>query len=269
MASCIKPIFVRPSGVTHKVPCGKCAFCLQTKRNSWLFRLHHEARTQQMPAYFLTLTYDEKHLPRFKGKATLWFRHLQLYFKRLRKEGYRLKYVAVGEYGTRTERPHYHAIMWTNAPVNTIDAQWHHGNVHFGTLTAASIAYTLKYIVQPKIGDGETRQETRAQYSKGLGASYLSAATHEYHSGDQENPVFTSRINGTIVSLPRYYRSKIFTKYQLGINRDFQSKRAIKEYRKEYRRIRNIHPDPKGYIKQRQLHNAGQIVDKTKQGQRL
>lgn len=267
--SCIKPIIVKQSTGRHRVPCGKCAFCLKAKRDQWLFRLHHETRTQQMPAYFLTLTYDEKHVPRKKGVKTLYFRHLQLYFKKIRKEGYNIKYVAVGEYGSQTLRPHYHAILWTTASCEVLSEKWHHGSVHFGNLTAASIAYTLKYIVQPKQGDNETKQRSRLQASKGIGASYLTAEVHEYHSGDEENPVFESRIDGAVRPLPRYYRTKIFTKYQLGLNRDFQTKRATKQYRDEYRRLMKFQPNVKDYIKQRQRHNADQIVTKTKFNQVL
>lgn len=268
--SCLKPISITNKTGRHVVPCSKCAFCLRTKRNEWLFRLHYETKNQTLPAYFLTLTYDEKHVPRFKGRKTLWFRHLQLYFKRLRKAGHRLKYVAVGEYGTQTQRPHYHAILWTDASHDLLAQKWHYGSVHFGTLTAASIAYTLKYIVQPKIGDNETRQRTRAQFSKGLGASFLSAQVHEYLSGDQENPLLEARVNGSIRPIPRYYRTKIYTKYQLGKHRSAVYWQTISERRKEYRRLMKLgHKDVKAYLKARDNHNALKVVQKTKFNQTL
>jgi len=261
--SCIKPLTITHNTTRHLVPCGKCAFCLRTKRNEWLFRLHHESRVQTLPAHFLTLTYDEKHCPRFKGARTLWFRHLQLYFKRLRKAKAKIKYVAVGEYGTKTQRPHYHVILWTDANHDLLSRQWHHGAVHFGTLTPASIAYTLKYIIQPKIGDNETRQRTRAQFSKGLGACFLTAKVHEHLSGDEENPVFETRINGAIRPLPRYYRSKIYTKYQLGKQRSKQYWESIKQRRKEVKRLINTgQTDVKAYLKARAIHNAQKIVSK-------
>lgn len=223
-----------------------------------------------MPAFFLTLTYDEKHVPRYKGTRTLWFRHLQLYFKRIRKSGATLKYVAVGEYGTATARPHYHVICWTTASTELLDRQWHHGNVHFGQLTPASIAYTLKYIIQPKIGDNETRQRTRAQFSKGLGASYLTAQMHEYLSGDEENPIFEARVNGSVRPIPRYYRRKIYTTYQLGKHRSRQYWKNIKERRKEHKRLMKLgHKDVKAYLRQRDLYNAGKIVQKVNFNQTL
>lgn len=261
--ACLQPISIWNTTGRHTVPCSKCAFCLRSKRSEWIFRLQQEAKTQKMPAHFLTLTYDEKHVPRYKGNRTLWFRHLQLYFKRLRKAGAKLKYVAVGEYGTKTLRPHYHVLLWTDSTHELLQEKWHHGNVHFGQLTTASIAYTLKYIVQPKQGDNETRQRTRAQFSKGLGASFLTAKVHEYLSGDQENPLFEARIDGTVRSIPRYYRAKIYTKYQLGINRSLQYWRTIRERRKEIRRLRDLgHIDPRGYMRQRDRYNAKKVVQK-------
>lgn len=268
--SCIKPITIQNKTGRHTVPCSKCAFCLRTKRNEWLFRLHHESRNQTLPAFFLTLTYDEKHVPRYKTQKTLWFRHLQLYFKRIRKQGFKIKYVAVGEYGTKTQRPHYHVILWTDASHNLLAQKWHYGNVHFGTLTSASIAYTLKYIIQPKIGDNETRQKTRAQFSKGLGGSFLTTAVHEYLSGDEENPVFQARINGAARPIPRYYRSKIYTKYQLSANRSKQYWESIKIKRKEYRRLLKLgYPDVKAYLKARDNYNAKMVVQKVNFNQTL
>lgn len=268
--ACLQPLSIWNKTGRHTVPCSKCAFCLRTKRNEWLFRLHHEARTQMLPAHFLTLTYDEKHVPRYKGVRTLWFRHLQLYFKRIRKTGAKIKYVAVGEYGSRTLRPHYHIILWTNATHETLVSKWHHGNIHFGQLTPASIAYTLKYILQPKQGDNETRQRTRAQFSKGLGASFLTAQTHEYLSGDEENPVFETRIDGAIRPIPRYYRNKIYTKYQLGIRRSEQYWQSIKTRRDEIRRLKKLgHVDPRGYMKARDHYNAKKVVQKVSFNQTL
>lgn len=104
-----------------------------------MFRLHHEMHTQTMPGWFLTLTYDEKHVPRAPGGLSLRFYDIQLFCKRLRKAKYKLKYIIVGEYGTTTHRPHYHAILWTDAPTTVIEAQWKSskddsplGSIHFG-----------------------------------------------------------------------------------------------------------------------------------------
>lgn len=63
---------------------------------------------------FLTLTYASEHLPEYQ---TLDVRTLQLFMKRLRKHvsyvhDTKLRFLASGEYGGRTGRPHYHALIY-------------------------------------------------------------------------------------------------------------------------------------------------------------
>lgn len=70
-------------------------------------------------SYFITLTYSDEHLP--EG-GNLEPRDLQLYWKRLRKNtGKSLRYFAVGEYGDRTRRPHYHAVVFTQNEITEQD----------------------------------------------------------------------------------------------------------------------------------------------------
>lgn len=189
-------------------------------------RIKYEMRYTQLPkGYFLTLTYNEKKVPRKKGVRTLYKRHPQLFLKRLRKAGHKVKYILVGEYGTRTSRPHYHAIFWTTAQPQAIDKAWNYGHVYYGSITEATIWYTLKYILNPRQGDNEIKQKEYAVFSKGIGLSYLTNAMYEYHTADYENPKFDTIFEGKKYPLPRYYRKKIFTKYQL-------KKNAIKQYYK-------------------------------------
>ena len=59
---------------------------------------------------FITLTYNDQYLP---ANNSLVPRDLQLFFKRLRKVlDCKIRYLACGEYGEKTERPHYHAIIF-------------------------------------------------------------------------------------------------------------------------------------------------------------
>lgn len=70
---------------------------------------------------FITLTYDEEHLP---SDESIHKRHLQTFFKRLRKSiaPKKIRYFACGEYGTDQDpstadqlgRPHYHAIIFNH-----------------------------------------------------------------------------------------------------------------------------------------------------------
>lgn len=278
-------ITVRHGDNVHRVPCGRCAFCLSNKRSSWMFRIYYEMRSQLYPGHFLTLTYDEKHVRRVgAGRLSLRFRDVQLYIKRFRKAKYYVKYVCVGEYGSETQRPHYHMLLWTDAPVQFIQDNWKSskddsrlGVVHFGRLTMASAMYTMKYIIQPKVRDmdfnipiSERREKTRAQFSKGLGISYLTAAVYDYHTEDYDNPVMFSVVDGRKVALPRYYKSKIFTNYQLkkeGSKTKWESIRRRRRYMREL--IMQGIVNTKVYIKQLRTEQAARIISSTKYSQSL
>lgn len=228
---------VRHGDAVHKVPCGKCAFCLTNRRAQWMFRIHHEIKDQKHPGYFLTLTYDEKHVKRVAdGRLSLRFYDVQLFIKRIRKAKFYVKYICVGEYGGSTHRPHYHMLLWTDAPTDFLQGNWKSskdnsimGSIHFGSVTMQSAMYCLKYIIQPKqrvedviSPDGEkfeVVEKTRAQFSKGLGLTYLTTEVYDYHTFDYNEPVVFSRIDGKKVALPRYYKNKIFTPYQMGEER--------------------------------------------------
>lgn len=110
-----------------RVPCGQCRICRIKKNFEWVARMQLEALSHKN-AYFITLTYDDEHLPiipyyeagdkiyiNTTNQGSLNPRDLELFWKRLRKNwGLKnLRYYAAGEYGTtRTNRPHYHAIVY-------------------------------------------------------------------------------------------------------------------------------------------------------------
>uniref|UniRef100_A0AAU8B902 Replication initiator protein n=1 Tax=Dulem virus 104 TaxID=3145581 RepID=A0AAU8B902_9VIRU len=116
-----------------QIPCGKCIGCRLDYAKQWANRLMLEAQYHD-EAYFVTLTYDDAHVPRTwysdpeTGEAqqalTLKKRDFQLFMKRLRKwqdgicnndncdRDSSIRYFAAGEYGSKTYRPHYHAIIF-------------------------------------------------------------------------------------------------------------------------------------------------------------
>jgi len=144
---CINPIYLYKQDLT--VPCGHCNFCLSNRRADWTFRLYQEHK-KAPSSHFLTLTYDDTTVPIGDDCYSLSKRDLQLFTKRLRKEnGSKLRYYSVGEYGTKTQRPHYHSIMF-GINVSTLDkiqTIWGLGNVHVGQVSEASIHYVTKYVI--------------------------------------------------------------------------------------------------------------------------
>lgn len=167
------------------VPCGKCPQCVKRRVSGWSFRLMEESRVSSS-CWFITLTYATTHVPiTTNGFMALSKRDLQLFFKRLRKAnpGRGLKYYAAGEYGGKTNRPHYHIILF-NAALETIQPAWHLGQLHYGQVSEASVGYTLKYITKPSripMHQNDDRQPEFALMSKGLGASYLTYHTMWWH----------------------------------------------------------------------------------------
>lgn len=174
------------------VPCGKCPDCKARRASGWSFRLMQEEKIS-ISAHFITLTYDTKHVPIARsGYMDLSKRHVQLFFKRLRKlhsddlngnersngntnTRWPIKYYAVGEYGGRTWRPHYHILIF-NANIKLIQPAWQLGQVHYGTVSGASIGYTLKYISKSNripVHKNDDRQREFSLMSKGLGSNYV------------------------------------------------------------------------------------------------
>lgn len=147
-------ITVKRTEEKTSVPCGKCPKCLSRRISGWSFRLMREFEAPHTESgHFVTLTYDTAHVPiTDNGFMSVQKRDCQLFFKRLRKAhppNSNIRYYLAAEYGGKTKRPHYHAIMF-NVNRELIQPAWALGSVHYGTLTVASVGYTLKYMCKPK-----------------------------------------------------------------------------------------------------------------------
>lgn len=151
--------------------CGKCLACRVKKRREWTTRLICEA-LQHKKALFLTLTYDEEHVPWTPdgSSRTLSLRDLQLFIKRLRKYvdkellGRKFRFFAAGEYGRHgTMRPHYHLIIFGLSDTELkvlqgIDSCWRDPVTHksFGMwkcdpCTDKTVAYVAGYVTKKLI----------------------------------------------------------------------------------------------------------------------
>lgn len=90
------------------VGCGKCEPCKITKGEELATRIIAEAATSSF-AYFLTLTYDPEHMPS-DGKISK--AHGKEFRDALARSFPGVRTLIVGEYGTRTKRPHYHPAIF-------------------------------------------------------------------------------------------------------------------------------------------------------------
>lgn len=258
----MRPIYLSKQDMV--VPCGKCPFCAATRRADWGTRLEYEARLHVCKK-FVTLTYANPHLHWSHGNPQLDKRDVQLFFKRLRKSGARVRYYAVGEYGSRTYRPHYHIILFGDVTDNAIRDAWPLGQVHIGTVTQASIQYTLGYIVNKSWKHTHHRVPPFSLMSRkpGLGANYITKAMVEWHRSDRRNYVL---VDGEKRHLPRYYKTKIFSKIDL-VRIAVRDQKAVFEKMVQWLRhpLRAKMADPMAYRRDQVLTLAKKIRAKSKE----
>lgn len=219
-----------------KVPCGKCMACRIAKRGEWVTRLICE-HSYWPDSAFITLTYSDENLP---DNGTLVKADLQKFFKRLRKKLNKdIKYYACGEYGDKTSRPHYHAIVFG---LDYLDGRqvlpevWFFGRTSSDPVTSDSIRYVAGYVEKKMYGDfakeeydivgSRPTSEGRAVpvyrllppfslSSQGLGKRY--ALEHQ----DEILRCFGVTFHGRNLGFPRYFRKV------LGVDKEIMYEKAI------------------------------------------
>jgi hypothetical protein len=138
--------------------------------------------------------------------------------KRLRKltdPAIKLKYFAVGEYGSDTYRPHYHAIIF-NSNQSDIEQCWPHGRTHIDLVNGNTVAYTTKYMHKGRLIPVHQNDDRLPEFqltSKGLGLNYITRASVEYHTSDLTRNYVVGE-GGVKIPMPAIYRQKLFTDTQ-------------------------------------------------------
>lgn len=168
------PVFSCPVGGGYRVlelPCGVCVGCRLQRSRETAIRCMHEASLHEENV-FATLTYAPQNLPADLG---LNYRHIQLFLKRLRKAilPELIRFYVCGEYGDRTSRPHYHALLFgLSLPDRRfykvaksgdhlftskfLDEQWKLGGCIVGDVSFESAAYCARYIMKKQLGSQTT-----------------------------------------------------------------------------------------------------------------
>jgi len=206
-----------------QVPCGHCELCREEQARQTAVRITHEATCHERNS-FVTLTYRQQHIPQW---GSLDYRHLETFWKRLRKQHGELRYYAVGEYGDRTFRPHYHACifghdftesaiicqevphrLWINLELTRC---WGLGDVKVGALTFETARYTASYVtkklrskqryvrVDTDTGELVAVQQPQARMSRNLGKEWWTRWGHQLKDHDRVI------INGTEQKPPKAY----------------------------------------------------------------
>lgn len=137
------------------IPCGQCIGCRIRQREDWTTRIELEARDYpKEEVWFITLTYDDDHVPGMIVKTgeimrkvqytwkpgekrpdsvqILLYEDIQKFLKRLRKAHRgKLRYFVAGEYGEQTARPHYHMILYGWRPTDLENLYKIHHNGYY------------------------------------------------------------------------------------------------------------------------------------------
>lgn len=153
-------------GLWVSIPCGRCMECRLEKKRQWAMRCVHEASLHDENC-FITITYDDAHLPPYGSLDYKEPDDLQLFMKRLRSKysGRRIRFFACGEYG-EYGRPHYHLLlfgfdfpdkkMWSVRSgykvfrSESLEKLWKYGQSEIGEVNFESAAYVAKYVQKDK-----------------------------------------------------------------------------------------------------------------------
>lgn len=213
------------SGVRLRLPCGQCVGCRVEKSRQWAMRCMHEFRTGGSTGAFVTLTYDDDHLP---VDGSLSVDELQRFMKRLRKQlGDGVRFYGCGEYGEQNGRPHYHVLLlnrdfsdkrpFKRSPggetlynSHLLDKCWPAGFALTGDVTFDSCSYVAGYVVKKITGDlaeahyaGRVPEFGVMSRRPGLGSEYFKRYGAEIAAHD------SVVINGLEVRPPRFYDTRL------------------------------------------------------------
>lgn len=252
------------------IPCGNCIGCRIDYSREWAKRCVLEAKGyEDGECWFLTLTYDDEHKPqsydtnnlegKYINKSTaeikdepdkkgdqiihingyLEPKHLQKFFKDLRRyyeyhydiKG--IRFYACGEYGDRTQRPHYHALVF-GMPIPTNKLNWYKRNelgdplyyskelteiwgrgfVTIGELNYHTAAYVARYCTKKINGaskengfyekQGKTPEFSRMSRRPGIGERYYRENREEIYKNDE---IIMKTVKDMVIGErpPRYY----------------------------------------------------------------
>lgn len=207
---CLSPLSLRAT--PHPVPCGRCYACIQNNRKQWTFRLDIEAFYSDA-SYFVTLTYNDEHTD-----GNVYKRDIQLWLKKYRKlvKG-KFKYYVVSEYGSKTYRPHYHAHLFFRFNYSKLDLckhleqTWLYGQFHIGDTTRGSAHYTTKnHLTKFSVPCGLNPTFTLMSKRPAIGSDYIEKRGSFHKSIDNS---YVNN-NGFKQAMPRYYKDKLYSKFQ-------------------------------------------------------
>lgn len=230
------------------VGCGKCMECRKQKSRTWQVRLYEEIQ-QYRNGKFVTLTFTNESIKKLekevkahwekamkKNKTLIPFlsgydmdNYIATYAVRHFLERYRKKHktsirhwliTEIGHNGT--ENIHLHGIIWTDKTLAEIETYWQYGWIwkgkeHTHGITNYVNEQTINYITKYVTKQDEEHKEyiPKILCSKGIGANYMKKTNAKLNQYNDKNTNETYRTKtGHKISLPIYYRNKIYTEQE-------------------------------------------------------
>lgn len=212
-----------------EVPCNHCINCGLVKQSQVEFLAKKELLDNYRSgksASFVTLTYDDSHLPINEyGVVTLYRKDLQNFIKNMRRQidyhkaNLSFKYLYCGEYGDgshsssksgiSTNRPHYHIVFIGLSPEQVkyyTKKLWKFGLCDIGPLSNGGIKYLCKYMTKARptkevklFREQFNQQNPFFYHSVGLGKNWIVRNLEKIVENE-----FTFNLNGKINLYPKY-----------------------------------------------------------------
>ena len=290
---CTSPITVKKKiagkEISSLVPCGKCSECVKKRQSSYVVRCIEESRKRGR-IWFLTLTYNDDHLPYVDGFPSLCRDDLKKWKKEVRRNYFRsfgvkfpdFSFLLCGEYGPRTQRPHYHGLIFglDKYHIHLLQSYWedHYGFSVFVDVpfrsgykndVACAARYVAKYCIKSKGKVPNDKVESpRVQTSIGFGLPedmesfqnyVLNGVDPQTLSGlkVKDISIINNRLkysfDGCDYSLPSYVRKKILyeknskgnlapSKLQKVLSRSLQ-RESIDNFNKQLREMESLYEE--------------------------
>jgi len=243
------------------VPCGKCIGCRLDYARDWAIRCTHEAQLHGTHNEFITLTYDQDHLPEDRS---LRLEHFQTFIRHLRQSNpdRTIRFFHCGEYGEQNYRPHYHALIFNysfqDKKLLRVDKKnqtrlysspelsdlWRKGHASTGAVTFQSAGYVARYVTKKITGDrakdhywtqpdenGEVHrlkpEYTTMSRRPGLGFDWFHKYKNDLYPSDQVVIKISEKGGYRSYPVPRYY-DKLLEREDPQLLEDLKQDRIIK-----------------------------------------
>lgn len=191
-----------------------------------------EWHTHPEISYFITLTYDDDHVPMtVEGVQTLERKKTAKWIQNLPAEIGAFRYYLVGEYGDESHRPHYHMALFPDSysQVLQLTEKWKRGFTSTYPMAETRALYLAQYTTKKlthysdeRLAHGQEPEFRTSSRTPPIGAPYVPILVSAYRSragqsviterGDIERSI---RFGGKILPIPRFILDRV--RKELGI----------------------------------------------------